>query len=210
MEFNIFNQTFSLVQVLNFLGTIAGLFYIYYQFKVSVKLWVWNLIMSFFYIAINLIGGLYALTGLYIYYVLAATYGIYVWTHRKQEDTQKEQPITHIPLKTYFVLIPVIAVLTVSLSFVLKFMNEAHILWADSLTTSLSIVSMWLLAQKYAEQWVFWIVVDVINCAIYYILGPEYYLSSALFGFYAIVAVFGYFYWLKLMKKQDVTPKMSA
>ena len=204
MEFNIFNHTFTLVEVLNFFGTIAGLFYIYYQFKVSVKLWVWNLIMSCFFIAINLIGGVYALTGLYIYYVMAAIYGIYVWTNKKQEATGKEQPITHIPLKTYFVLIPVIAVLTIGISFILKYLNEAHILWADSLTTSLSIVSMWLLAKKYAEQWIFWIIVDVINCMIYYILGSEYYLSSALFGFYAIVAVFGYFYWLKLIKKQEM------
>ena len=71
----------------------------------------------------------------------------------------------------------------------------------DAFTSSVSIVSLWLLSRKYVEQWLYWIVVDVVNTILYIYKGL--YPTAALFAFYTIVAIYGYYHWLQLMKNTE-------
>ena len=70
----------------------------------------------------------------------------------------------------------------------------------DSFTTALSIVGMLMLARKYIEQRVAWIIVDIVCCGLY--IYKDLYFTSALYGLYSIIAIFGYFKWKKLMNIQ--------
>lgn len=67
-----------------------------------------------------------------------------------------------------------------------------------SFTTALSVVALWMLAHKYIEQWLVWIVIDVACCGIYVYKGL--YFTAFLYGFYAVVAIFGYLKWKKMMQ----------
>ncbi len=60
---------------------------------------------------------------------------------------------------------------------------------------------MWMLARKYVEQWLVWIAVDVVCCGLYIYKGL--YFTSALYGLYTIIAVFGYFEWRRLMNREE-------
>ncbi|MBQ2490535.1 MAG: nicotinamide mononucleotide transporter, partial [Muribaculaceae bacterium] len=71
----------------------------------------------------------------------------------------------------------------------------------DSFTTSLSMVAMWALAQKWVEQWLLWLVVDAVCCGLY--IYKQIPFSAGLYGFYTIMAVLGYRNWLRLMHKQQ-------
>lgn len=71
---------------------------------------------------------------------------------------------------------------------------------AGLLTTALSIVGMWMLARKYVEQWWAWIGVDAVSTGLYIYKGLDF--TAALYGLYTIIAIFGYFKWKKLMKKE--------
>ena len=76
--------------------------------------------------------------------------------------------------------------------------TDSTVPWLDSLTTALSIVAMWMLAYKLAEQWWVCIVVDAVSCALYFFKGLPFY--AVLYGLYTVIAFFGYFKWLKMMK----------
>src|SRR3712207_2272509 len=56
---------------------------------------------------------------------------------------------------------------------------------------------MWMLARKHIEQWLTWILVDIVSCGLY--IYQEISFTSALYGIYAIVAIFGYMKWNELM-----------
>ncbi len=45
--------------------------------------------------------------------------------------------------------------------------TDSNVPWADSFTTALSIVAMWMLAKKYAEQWLVWILIDIVSSGLY-------------------------------------------
>ena len=65
----------------------------------------------------------------------------------------------------------------------------------DSFTTALSMVALWALAQKYAEQWLLWLVVDAV-CTVLYIY-KQIPFTACLYAFYTVMAVLGYRQWLK-------------
>ena len=57
---------------------------------------------------------------------------------------------------------------------------------------------MWMLARKYLEQWWVWIVVDAVCVGLY--IYKELYFTAGLYALYAIIAIFGWLNWKKLMK----------
>ena len=87
------------------------------------------------------------------------------------------------------------------IAFVLINHTDSTVPWSDSFTTALSIVGMWMLARKYIEQWWVWCVVDVACSALYTYKGL--YFTAALYAVYAIIAIFGYFKWKKLMQNEE-------
>ena len=54
-----------------------------------------------------------------------------------------------------------------------------------------------MLAQKQVEQWLVWLVVDVVCCALYLYKGL--YPTAALYGLYTVLAWVGYRRWLKMI-----------
>ena len=59
---------------------------------------------------------------------------------------------------------------------------------------------MWMLARKWIEQWIVWAVVDILSVGLYVYMGL--YLTALLYAAYAIIAIFGYRKWQKLMKDE--------
>lgn len=59
-----------------------------------------------------------------------------------------------------------------------------------------------MLARKHIEQWLTWILVDIVSGTLY--LQRDIF-HSALYGIYAIVAIFGYMKWKELMASDSVS-----
>ncbi len=78
--------------------------------------------------------------------------------------------------------------------------TDSNVPYGDSFTTALSIAGLWMLAQKYVEQWLVWIVVDAVCAGLYFYKGL--YPTAGLYALYTVIAVFGYFEWRRLMARQ--------
>jgi nicotinamide mononucleotide transporter len=61
-----------------------------------------------------------------------------------------------------------------------------------------------MLAKKYVEQWIVWILIDALSSALYIYKDLKF--TSILYAVYAIVAIFGYRKWQKMVI-QDKTRK---
>ena len=70
---------FDTYQILDVVGTIIGLIYIYQEYKASIWLWLTGIIMPLVYTFVYYEAGLYADFGMQIYYTLAAIYGFLYW-----------------------------------------------------------------------------------------------------------------------------------
>ena len=58
---------------------------------------------------------------------------------------------------------------------------------------------MWMLAKKYYQQWIVWIIVEPIIIAT--ALQAEMYATALLYVVYTVIAVMGYFKWKREAKE---------
>ena len=151
------SQLISAIDPLEFVGLIIGLLYLYLEYKANIWLWPVGVIMPLVYIVIFYQSKFYADMGIYIYYFFVSIYGWYIWSKSlKQTD---EIMISHLP-RRYLVKLSTIFLVTFAvIAFILIRFTDSPVPYGDSLTTSLSILAMWMLAHKYIEQWLLWIVV---------------------------------------------------
>lgn len=180
---------------LQILGTICGLIYLWQELKASIYMWVTGIIMPAISIFVYYNAGLYADSGINIYYFLAAIYGFLVWRFGKKKE-EKERSITTTPHRAYWQLALICIVIFLIIGFVLQNYTDSNVPWWDSFTTALSIVGLWMLARKWVEQWIIWIVVDGMYCGLY--IYKEIYFYAALYGLYTVLAVYGYRKWKRL------------
>lgn len=186
---------FGTAGTLEILGTIVGLVYLWLEYRASIYLWIAGIVMPAIYIFVYYKAGLYADVGINIYYLIAAVYGWFFWMWGGNKP--KDLPIVHTPPKRYLPLLLVFAAAFVGIAWILINYTDSTVPWLDSFTTALSIIGMWMLARKYIEQWFAWILVDIVCCGLY--IYKDLYFTSALYGLYSIIAIFGYFKWKKLM-----------
>ena len=71
--------------------------------------------------------------------------------------------------------------------------------WLDIFTTSLFLIGMWFMAKRKVENWLFWIVGDLICVPMMLYKGLG--ITSLQYLVFTIMAVMGYLEWLKQVKK---------
>ena len=189
---------------LEIIGTIIGLIYLWLEYHASIYLWVASVAMPIVYTFVFFDAGLYADMGIQIYYILASVYGFICWRwaiSRKNKATSIERlKIAHTPHRLITPLSIISIVLTFIIAYILISFTDSNVPWWDSVTTSLSIVAMWLMARKYIEQWWVWLVVDVVSAGVY--IYKDLYFTAGLYALYAVIAYFGYKKWKELMIAQ--------
>ncbi|MBP3331047.1 MAG: nicotinamide mononucleotide transporter [Tidjanibacter sp.] len=191
------------MSILELIGVVVGLIYLYLEYHANIWLWAANIVMPAIYIFVYHDAGFYADMGINIYYLIISIYGWYKWRFVKTKRVEKEVPITHTPIKMILPLIVVTIAVFVAICYVLINFTDSTVPYGDSFTTAVSIVGMWMLARKFVEQWLVWLVVDVVCVALYVYKGL--YPTAGLYALYSAIAVVGYVKWLKLMKQQNET-----
>ena len=186
------------MQTIEIIGALIGLLYLYLEYKANRWLWPVGVLMPVVYIWIFFQSKFYADMGINIYYFFASIYG---WIRWNKTHTEGDTPaIIHTPRR---LILPLTLITTLLFGFIyllLTSYTDSPVAAGDSLTTALSIVGMWMLAQKHAEQWWVWFLVNLISCGLY--LWKGLYPTASLFAIYTVISVFGYFKWAKMAREK--------
>ncbi len=137
------------------------------------------------------------------YYFSMSIYGWYVWT--RKVDDEHFTPITSTTRKEKILSV---VIFTGTLLFVFgiyewfdKWNNcTAYI---DTVTTAIFFVGMWLMARKKIENWIYWIIGDIISVPLYFYKGLT--LTSLQYLLFTIIAIYGYLAWKKNLRN-DLRP----
>lgn len=188
---------------IQFLGFAVGILYLWYEYHANWKMWLTSIIMPSISMYIYFTRGLYADFGINIYYLIIAIYGYYHWTRgssNTKSQKKVQRPVTHMPLNLLWLIVLLSALTWLGIWFVLVTFTDSNVPVADAFTTALSIVGSWMLARKWVEQWIAWIIVDAVCIALYVYKGIYFY--SALYAIYTVIAVFGYIKWHRLSQNK--------
>ena len=183
---------------LDILTTVLGLIYIWLEYRVSIALWVVGIIMPALDTWLYWSHGLYGDAGMAVYYTLAAVYGFYMWKFKKTRKLKQSLPIIHLPRRQYLPALLFFLIAWGAIYYVLVNWTNSTVPLLDSFTNALSFVGLWALARKYLEQWLFWVVVDVVCCYLY--IQKDIPFKALLYGLYVVIAIAGYYKWRQMVK----------
>lgn len=140
-----------------------------------------------------------------IYFLPMQFVGLYIWTKNKNfliKDAVKIKFMTNYQ-RFMWLLLSVTA--TLGYGIVLHYMKDP-VPYLDSTSTVLSIIAMILMAWRYMEQWILWIVVDIVSIAMWYIVigenGARDIAMLVMWSAYLVNAIYGSISWIKMYQKQ--------
>ena len=186
--------------LLQIAGVLLGLLYLWLEYRADIRLWIVGLVMPLVHGTLYYKSGLYADCAMQVYYILAGLYGLCVWAKKPKPAERETGRIARTPARMWFRMAAAYAAIHALLYLLLVCFTDSTVPFWDSLTTALCIMAYWMLSRKYVEQWFAWILVDIVCCGLY--IYKDLYFTSALYGLYSIIAIFGYFKWKKLMNIQ--------
>ena len=129
------------------------------------------------------------------YYFIMSIFGWYVWT--RKVDATHVTPISYTTRKEHGYSVLIFTATLVFVYIVYKSFDKWND-WtaiADTFTTAVFFVGMWLMAKRKIENWLYWIVGDIISIPLYFYKGFTF--TSFQYLIFTLIAIFGYFAWKK-------------
>ena len=127
------------------------------------------------------------------YYFIMSVYGWYIWT-RKVDQTHVT-PISWTTLQEKKISIGIFIGTLLFVYVVYQAFDKwtSWVAYVDTITTAVFFVGMWLMAKRKIENWIFWVLGDIISIPLYFYKGFTF-TSFQYLGF-TVIAIFGYLTW---------------
>ncbi|MGJ8659284.1 MAG: nicotinamide riboside transporter PnuC [Cellulophaga fucicola] len=189
--------------VLESVGVLFGLLSVIYSKRENILVFPTGIISTSIFVYILFVYGLLGDMMINIYYFSMSVYGWYLWT--RKVDATHFIPITRTTAKEkkWSVVLFVITILFVVLVYVIFKKFNSWTAYVDTLTTAIFFVGMWLMAKKKIENWIYWIVGDVISVPLYLYKGLVF--TALQYFVFTGIAILGYIAWKKSIGKSPQT-----
>lgn len=157
---------------------------------------IWNfpigIMMVLLYVGIFYEARLYSDMLLQVFFAVMQILGWWQWVHG-QKDTHQKIEVRSLSLRQMLLTALLIGIGTLTLGQVMQRYTDADVPYPDALTTSLSVLAQWWLNQRYLQNWVLWIIADILYIGLYWYKGL--YLTAVLYLIFLVLAVQGYKEW---------------
>ncbi|MBP9849220.1 MAG: nicotinamide mononucleotide transporter [Flavobacterium sp.] len=181
-------------------AVVFGIISVLFARKNNILVYPMGLVSTLIYVYILLEWKLFGDFIINIYYSIMSILGWYLWTQKKNGAT--EFPISVMNRKDYLISSVIFTGTLLFVALVYYFFDKfTHwTAYVDTLTTAFFFVGMWLMAKRKIENWLLWIVADIISVPLYFYKGLTF--SSIQFLLFTIIAILGYIEWRKFLQKQ--------
>jgi len=181
--------------VLEIVAVIFGFLSVWYSKQNKILVFPTGMISTIIFVYLLLKWELLGDMMINAYYFAMSVYGWYIWT-RKVDATHVTQ-ISKTTSKEKKLSVAIFIATLVFVFVVYKTFNKWNgwVAYVDTITTAIFFVGMWLMARRKIENWIFWIIGDVISVPLYFYKGFTF-TSFQYLGF-TIIAIFGYLAWKK-------------
>jgi len=137
------------------------------------------------------------------YYFIMSVYGWYIWT-RKVDETHVT-PIARTTSKEKKLSVLIFIATLIFVYVVYKTFDKwtSWVAYVDTVTTAIFFVGMWLMARRKIENWIYWIIGDIISVPLY--LHKGFTFTSFQYLIFTAIAIAGYLSWKKTLDKKIST-----
>ena len=137
------------------------------------------------------------------YYFIMSVYGWYIWT--RKVDDKHVTPISRMSFNEKKISIAIFLVTLLFVFLVYQAFDKwtSWVAYVDTITTAIFFVGMWLMARRKLENWIFWIIGDVVSVPLYFYKGFTF--TSLQYLGFTFIAIFGYLAWKKSIDNNPLT-----
>ena len=168
------------------------------------SLWCWPAaaISASIYTVLFFTGKLYMESILQVFYVLMAGYGYWQWrTLKNTAQQQSGGSIRRLSGLWHSKWLLMLTVLSMLLGTALMWLTDADMPYLDTFTTVFSFFATFLVARKLLENWLYWVVIDVVYIGLFWSKG--FYATALLFVVYTVMAAIGYLRWRQAWRSEQ-------
>lgn len=185
------------VRTIELFAFITGIIYIILEIRQKNMMWVIGILTGLACSFSYAVQHLYASMGLNIYYVFVSIWGLVQWRRDKGALAGEGESVIHLnrlSLKTALVSLAIFLLGSACLVFILRLAGGSETSF-DAVVAVMSAIGTWWLARSYPQQWLVWIVADLLSTVL--CLKTGMYWMAVLYLAYTASAVFGYYHWMR-------------
>ena len=137
-----------------------------------------------------------------LFYLVTMIWGIFVW---KKNMEQNDDGTSDVKAKRFSMKQWIFAILgtmaaTVAMGYWLNSIGSAQA-YTDAATNVMAIFAQLLMVRRYREQWIWWIIIDVLCIKLWFVAGN--WSMVAMYIAWTANCIYGWYNWSKLNKQQN-------
>lgn len=160
---------------------------------------IWNypfgLVMVVLYFWVFQEAKFYSDAALQVFFFVVQIYGWWNWYHAREGDGLIRVEV--MTARARIIWSAVIVAASSGEGWYLAHYTQDSAPWLDAGTTVLSVVAQYLMSVRKIENWILWIVADVVQVGLYYWKGL--YPTTALYSLFLVICFFGLYEWQRQM-----------
>ena len=184
---------------LEIIAVVFGLLSVWFAKQEKILVYPTGIISVVIYVYICFNYKLYADAGINFFDFVMSVYGWYSWTKKTDKPALR---ITSSAKKDWIISVLLFVVSSAVILLLLKYFKSddveywlTNVPYIDTFTTAIFLVGMWLMAIKKLENWIFWIIGDLISVPLYAYKGLVF--TSFQYLVFLGLAIAGYIAWKK-------------
>lgn len=132
-----------------------------------------------------------------IFYLATMVWGIFIWKKNLETDENESRQVKtkHFSLLQWIISIIGTVICTVIMGYWLNSIGS-HQAYTDACTNVLAIFGQILMVKRYKEQWIWWLLIDVLCFKMWFIAGN--WSMVAMYTAWVINCIYGWYKWSKL------------
>lgn len=182
----------QVIQAIEIFALVTGIVYVVLEILQKNAMWVIGILTGAACAFEFAVTHVWASMGLNLYYVGMSVVGLIQWRKASGQVEEGDIHLQKVSLKAGILSAVLFTAGTAVMIPVLKATGDPAP-FLDAIAVMLSVVGTWWLAQSYLEQWLIWIVADVLTTTL--CLTTSQYWMAVLYLVYIGSAVYGYVHW---------------
>ncbi|MCU0378628.1 MAG: nicotinamide riboside transporter PnuC [Bacteroidales bacterium] len=206
--FNIDTILFELsgyrMSLLELLAVVTGLAAVWYAARANIITWIFALVNAVLFFMLYYQVNLYSAMILQFFFFFNAIYGWFNW---KRQSRNGEEPVTLLLHKQRVFWVTAVMAGSILLGGLMSkvhvwlpdlFPEKATFIFTDAMIAVMSIAASLLCARLKLENWVLWILVNIMSIAMYAMRGIM--LVSVQYIIFLAMAIYGFIQWKRKVK----------
>ncbi len=150
--------------------------------------------------------GLYSDTGLQVVYLILSIYGWYQWLYGgAQHSTLK---VSRASRSMLLVSLAAGVAFWLALGTLTSRLPGSSLSYLDAALTTTSLVAQWMMTRKILENWILWIIADLVYVPMFLYKGL--YVTAALYAVFLALAIMGFVSWRRSWSRNKLATAPAA